>query len=46
VEKIILSQIARNPVIAAFFARGERDNGSATAVQAPKGPVLVGGRAA
>lgn len=43
-EGIKLSQIAKNPAVAAFFARGERD-GSAAVVTTPKQPVLIGGAA-
>lgn len=40
-----LSEIARNPVVAAFLARGERDTGSTFAVPATPNPVLIGGEA-
>lgn len=43
--RIPLSEIARDPVVAAFLARGERDNGAAYAVPAPKAPVLTDGAA-
>ncbi len=42
-DTIKLSQIARNPAVAAFFARGERDNGAAFAVPAPTTPNKPGG---
>lgn len=38
-----LSDLIRNPVVAAAFRRAERDSGTAYVVPAPKGPVLVGG---
>lgn len=38
-----LSQIARDPVLAAFFERGARDSGDAFAVPASPKPVLTGG---
>lgn len=41
-----LSELIRNPVVAAAFRRAERDSGNAYAVPAPKGPVLVGGELA
>lgn len=44
-EGIKLSQIAKNTAVAAFFARGERDNGAAFIINAPKKPVLTGGAA-
>lgn len=44
--RIPLSALIQNPVVAEAFRRAERDNGSAMAVPAPKGPVLVGGEAA
>lgn len=44
-EGIKLSQIAKNSAVAAFFARGERDNGAAFIINAPKAPVLSGGSA-
>lgn len=44
-EGIKLSQIAKNPAVAAFFERGERDNGAAFIVRIPKQPVLSGGSA-
>lgn len=40
--RIPLSSIARDPVVAAFLERGERDNGAAFSVPAPR-PVLNGG---
>lgn len=43
---IPLSSLFTNSFVAAAFRRAERDNGSAMAVPAPKGPVLVGGEAA
>lgn len=43
---IPLSTLIRNQFVASAFRRAERDNGSAMAVPAPKGPVLVGGEAA
>lgn len=41
-----LSQITADPALAAFFERGERDNGAAFAVPASPKPVLAGGAAA
>ncbi|WEJ31982.1 hypothetical protein [Devosia sp. SD17-2] len=41
-----LSQIARNPAVSAFLARGERDSGASFAVPASPKPVLAGGAAA
>lgn len=41
-----ISDMIKNPAVKAAFKRAERDNGSAMAVTAPKGPVLVGGEAA
>lgn len=38
-----LSDLIRDPYVAAAFRRAERDNGNAVAVPDPKGPVLVGG---
>lgn len=43
---IPLSSLFSNPFVASAFRRAERDNGSAMALPAPKGPVLVGGEAA
>lgn len=43
---IKLSELIRDPFVAAAFRRAERDGGSAMAVPAPKGPVLVGGEVA
>jgi hypothetical protein len=40
-----LSSIARNPVVAAFLARGEWDTGATFAVPATPKPVLTGGEA-
>lgn len=40
--RIPLSSLARDPVVAAFLARGERDNGAAYAVPTPRKPVLSG----
>ena len=45
-SRIPLSALIRNPFVADAFRRAERDNGSAMAVPAPKGPILVGGEAA
>lgn len=42
---IPLSSLFRDPVLAAAFARAERDSGAAFAVPAPRSPVLVGGAA-
>lgn len=42
---IPLSSLFNNPVVAAAFRRGERDNGAAFAVPTPKSPVLTGGSA-
>lgn len=42
---IKLSAFARNPIVAAFFARGERDTGTTYAVRATPKPVLTGGEA-
>lgn len=44
-DRIPLSQIARDPVVAAFLARGERDTGNAYAVPKRPEPVLSGGEA-
>ena len=44
--RIPLSELIRDPFVAAAFRRAERDNGSAVSVPAPKGPVLVGGECA
>lgn len=38
-----LSSLVRDPVLAAFFRRGEEDTGGAFAVPTPKPPVLRGG---
>jgi len=43
--RISLSSLARDPLVAAFLRRGERDNGNAFAVPAPRKPVLSGGDA-
>ncbi len=43
---INLSKIARDPIVAAFLARGERDLGKEPAVPAPRKPLLVDGAAA
>ena len=40
-----LSLLFRDPVLAAAFARAERDSGAAFAVPAPRSPVLAGGAA-
>ncbi|WP_425902537.1 hypothetical protein [Agrobacterium radiobacter] len=45
-NRIPLSALIRNPVVADAFRRAERDNGSAMALPAPKGPVLIGGEVA
>lgn len=42
---IKLSSLARNPAVAAFLARGERDTGTTFAVPATPKPVLTGGEA-
>lgn len=42
-KTIRLAEMARNPVVAAFFCRGERDSGETFAVPAPKAPVLTDG---
>ncbi|GGB00652.1 hypothetical protein GCM10011491_31060 [Brucella endophytica] len=42
---ILLSSIPRNPDVAAFLARGERDTGAAFAVPATPQPVITGGAA-
>lgn len=39
---IVLSELARDPAVAAFFRRGEDRNGQ-QAVTEPKQPVLIGG---
>ncbi len=44
-NRIPLSALARDPIVAAFFRRGERDLGDAFAVPAPREPVLTGGEA-
>lgn len=41
--RIPLSSLARDPLVAAFFRRGERDAGTAFALTAPRQPVLSGG---
>lgn len=41
--RIPLSKIARDPVVAAFLARGERGTGDAFAVSCAPKPVLGGG---
>jgi hypothetical protein len=38
-----LSQFTADPVLAAFFERGERDSGATFAVPASPKPVLTGG---
>lgn len=43
--RILLSSLARDPIVAAFFRRGERDAGNTFAVPAPREPVLSGGEA-
>lgn len=43
--RIPLSSVARDPIVAAFLRRGERDVGNAFAVPAPREPVLSGGEA-
>ena len=43
--RIPLSSLARDPIVAAFLRRGERDAGGAFAVPAPREPVLSGGEA-
>lgn len=40
---IPLSQLVRDPALKRFFERGERDNGAAFAVPAPKPLPIVGG---
>lgn len=40
-----ISAMIKNPVVKAAFERAERDNGAASAIPAPKSPVLVGGAA-
>ena len=42
-QPIRLSEIARDPIVVAFFQRGERDSGETFAVPTPKTPVLTGG---
>lgn len=42
---IPLSSLVRDPIVAAFFRRGERDSGGAFVVPAPREPVLSGGAA-
>ncbi|MDW9363593.1 hypothetical protein GOA99_19880 [Sinorhizobium meliloti] len=42
---IELSEIARNPAVAAFLARGERGAGATFAVPTTPKPVLTGGEA-
>lgn len=37
---IALSSIARDPVVAAFLARGERDHGNAFALPVAPGPFI------
>lgn len=44
-QHIPLSAIPRDPAVAAFLARGERDSGNAYAVPAQPKPVLAGGEA-
>lgn len=43
--RIPLSSLARDPIVAAFLRRGERDAGDTFAVPAPRQPVLSGGEA-
>lgn len=43
-SRIPLSEIARDPVVAAFLRRGERDNGTLAILWVPA-PVLIGGAA-
>lgn len=43
-RRILLSKIARDPEVAAFLSRGERDAGSSHAVTVRK-PVKTGGEA-
>lgn len=43
--RIPLSSLARDPIVAAFLRRGERDLGNAFAVPAPREPILTGGEA-
>ncbi|MCO6407344.1 hypothetical protein [Hoeflea alexandrii] len=45
IARIPLSKIARDPIVAAFLARGERDNGMEYAVPAAPKPVLPNGAA-
>lgn len=40
-----ISSLIKNPAVKAAFERAERDNGAASANQAPKAPVLTGGSA-
>lgn len=42
---ISLSEISRDPAVAAFLARGERDSGNAYAVPVQPKPALTGGEA-
>ncbi|MDH2092281.1 hypothetical protein N5K21_26540 [Rhizobium pusense] len=44
-DRIPLSALIKNPVVAEAFRRGESDNGAAFAIPAPKAPVLTGGEA-
>lgn len=40
-----ISALIKNPIVKAAFERAERDNGAASAITAPKAPVLTGGSA-
>ena len=42
-NNIPLSQLVRDPALKRFFQRGERDNGAAFAVPAPKPLPVTGG---
>ncbi|WP_192178045.1 hypothetical protein [Mesorhizobium amorphae] len=44
-RKNSLSKIARDPIVAAFLGRGERDQGTQPAIPAPRRPVLTDGAA-
>lgn len=38
-----ISSLTADPVLRAFFERGERDTGNAYAIPSPTAPVLAGG---
>ncbi|MER9168531.1 hypothetical protein NKI12_14320 [Mesorhizobium australicum] len=44
-SKLSLSEVAREPILATFLARGERDTGTQPVIPAPRRPVLTDGAA-